>query len=68
MYGNAIYGDKTYGDHWSTVVYTFTSSGGILAGGLTLITFFNFYIVGESRPAGSLCTESRTPLKMDKCN
>ena len=49
-------------------VVNMSMKGGGLGGGLTPIIIFDLDIVGESRPAGSLCTESHTPLKMDKCN
>ena len=29
----SIYTDKTYGDNWSLLVYTFTTTGGGLVGG-----------------------------------
>ena len=84
----SIYADRTYGDNWSLLIYTFTTTGGglvggsttfitmmnmlmqggALGGGLTPMVIFDLDIVGESRPASSLCTESHTPLKMDKCN
>ena len=49
----SIYADKVYGDNWSLLIHTFTSTGGILSGGLTsFIDTVNMFMQGGSLGGG----------------
>ena len=53
----SIYTDKTYGDNWSLLVYTFTTTGGGLVGGSA-----PFAIIVDSSMVGGILAGGLTPI------